>query len=277
MKGTRADIRLVELGIAESREKARSLIMAGAVLHGTKRIDKPGATVPEDAQLTVKDGALPFVSRGGLKLNKALEKYNIALNDCVCLDVGASTGGFTDCMLQHGAQKVYAIDVGYGQLAWSLRSDPRVVAIERTNARNMEPAWFTETPTFAGVDVSFISIRLILPGLYASLGKEARAVVLVKPQFEAGREKVGKNGVVREATTHEAVLLTSAQEAQRLGFMVERLDFSPITGPKGNIEFLMMLKKSAGNDIKDGTTDLARMVGQVVREAHEALVPNDYA
>ena len=201
MSGVRADVRLVELGLAPSREKARTLIMAGEVFIDTLRIDKPGAAVPEDALLTVKEQAIPFVSRGGLKLDKAVRKYGLDFTDMVTMDVGASTGGFTDCMLQNGAKKVYAIDVGYGQLDWKLRNDPRVVVMERTNARNMEPDWFTEAPDFASMDVSFISVKLILPGIYKSLREGAQAVILVKPQFEAGRGRVGKNGVVRDKDT----------------------------------------------------------------------------
>jgi len=268
MKGKRADLRLVELGLADSREKARSLIMSGNVLLGTKRIDKPGTAVAEDAELTVKGGVLPFVSRGGLKLNKAVEKYQIPLEGLVCADIGASTGGFTDCMLQNGAKKVYAIDVGYGQLDWKLRNDPRVVVMERTNARNMELSWFSEAALdFACTDVSFISIRLILPGMYAVLKEEGQAVVLVKPQFEAGREKVGKNGVVRESATHEEVLLGAAEFARSLGFFVEKLDFSPITGPKGNMEFLMLLKKNG----KGEELELAPLVKEVVEAAHSCF------
>jgi len=267
LKGKRADIRIVELGLAESREKARSMIMSGTVLWGTKRIDKPGTPVPEDAELTVKGGVLPFVSRGGLKLAKAVDKYAISLEGLVCVDIGASTGGFTDCMLQHGAGKVYAIDVGYGQLDWKLRNDPRVVVMERTNARNMESAWFSEVPQFACTDVSFISIRLILPGMYAVLQENALAVVLVKPQFEAGREKVGKNGVVRDASTHEEVLLGAVNFAMSLGFSVEEIDFSPITGPKGNIEFLMLLKKTG----ESRELDLSEKVRIVVENAHSSF------
>ena len=174
MSGVRADVRLVELGLAPSREKARTLIMAGEVFMDTLRIDKPGAAVLEDALLTVKEQAIPFVSRGGLKLDKAVRKYGLDFTDMVTMDVGASTGGFTDCMLQNGAKKVYAIDVGYGQLDWKLRNDPRVVVMERTNARNMEPDWFTEAPDFASMDVSFISVKLILPVYIKAFAKEHR-------------------------------------------------------------------------------------------------------
>lgn len=266
MKGTRADIRIVELGLAESREKARALIMSGSAWLEGKRVEKPGENVPEDAAVELRGAENRFVSRGGLKLEKAVEKYSIGLEDAVAMDVGASTGGFTDCMLIHGAKKVYAIDVGYGQLDWKLRNDPRVAVMERTNARFMEKAWFAEPVTFASMDVSFISIRLILPGIYACLEDGARAVILVKPQFEAGRGKVGKNGVVRDAAIHLEVLVAAAEFAAKTGFFVEQLDYSPITGPKGNIEFLMLLKKS--NVIAEGVQEFGEKAKEVVAKAH---------
>lgn len=270
MKGTRADVRLLELGLAESREKARSLIMSGAVSLNGVRVDKPGDNVPPDAVLAVKENPIPFVSRGGLKLDKAVREYGISLQEAVALDVGASTGGFTDCMLQNGAKKVYSIDVGYGQLDWRLRNDPRVVVMERKNARYMEPNWFEEVPDFASMDVSFISIRLILPAIHACLKEGGTAVVLVKPQFEAGRSKVGKNGVVREASTHREVLAGAAAFAVETGFEIMHMDFSPITGPKGNIEFLLVLKKNTG----EAETNLEKWLGEVektVDAAHDAL------
>lgn len=268
MSGVRADIRLVELGLAQSREKARSLIMAGEVYLDTARIDKPGASVPENCMLTVKEQTIPFVSRGGLKLDKAVRKYDLLLDGKVAMDVGASTGGFTDCMLQNGTKKVYAIDVGYGQLDWKLRNDPRVVVMERTNARNMEPDWFDEQPAFASIDVSFISVKLILPGMYRSLADDANAVVLVKPQFEAGRGKVGKNGVVREKEVHRQVVEETALFAKSLGFAVEQVDYSPITGPKGNIEFLLVLSK---NGVQQDEKNIMDTVKTVVDAAHEEL------
>ncbi len=253
MKGVRADVRLVELKLCESREKARALIMSGsAYLTGGARIEKPGENVPEDAMIELRGPEHAFVSRGGLKLKKAVEKYEMDLQGVVAADIGASTGGFTDCMLQCGAAKVYAIDVGYGQLDWKLRNDPRVAVRERTNARFIEPAWFGEALDFATMDVSFISIRLILPGICACLGPGARAVVLVKPQFEAGKGKVGKNGVVRDAAVHREVLAGAARFASGVGFTVEGMDFSPITGPKGNIEFLLVLQKTRRGG--DGST-----------------------
>lgn len=239
----RADILMVEQGLAQSRERAKALIMEGVVYFGEQKVNKASDGFAEDAVLTVREDPIPFVSRGGLKLKKAVEKYNIDLNGKVCLDVGASTGGFTDCMLQNGAELVYAVDVGYGQLDWCLRNDSRVVCMERHNARLMEPAWFERQPGFASCDVSFISIKLILPCMYQCLAEGSRAVVLVKPQFEAGKGKVGKNGVVRDAVTHAAVLNDCTRAAVACGFMPIALDYSPITGPKGNIEYLMYLYK----------------------------------
>ena len=268
MSGVRADVRLVELGLAPSREKARTLIMAGEVFIDTLRIDKPGTAVPEDALLTVKEQAIPFVSRGGLKLDKAVRKYGLDFTDMVTMDVGASTGGFTDCMLQNGAKKVYAIDVGYGQLDWKLRNDPRVVVMERTNARNMEPDWFTEAPDFASMDVSFISVKLILPGIYKSLREGAQAVILVKPQFEAGREKVGKKGVVRERSVHLEVIRMVAAFAGSIGFEALHLEFSPIKGPEGNIEYLLHLRNDAGGNVYENSSIDAE---EIVNQAHETL------
>lgn len=271
MKGTRADIRMVELNLASSRERARALIMSGAVYLDTLRIDKPGENVPIDSVLTLKENPVPFVSRGGLKLEKALKEHGLDINGAVALDIGASTGGFTDCMLQNGASKVYAIDVGYGQLDWKLRNDERVVVLERTNARFMEPAWFMEVPDFATIDVAFISIRLILPALYSVLKEGGRVVALVKPQFEAGREKVGKNGVVRDIKVHEDVLLAAVNNALDCSFDVLDMDFSPITGPKGNIEFLLILQKSAEEKCSDLITmHFEQQVKKTVISAHEA-------
>jgi 23S rRNA (cytidine1920-2'-O)/16S rRNA (cytidine1409-2'-O)-methyltransferase len=267
---TRADQRLVELGLAQSREKARSLIMEGMVSCDGVRLEKPGTAVNEAQVLAVKENALPYVSRGGLKLEKAIRVYGLDLNGKVAVDVGASTGGFTDCMLQNGVKKVYAIDVGYGQLDWRLRSDARVKVMERTNARFLTPEWFEETPEFATVDVSFISIRLILPGLFGALKNGASAVVLVKPQFEAGRGKVGKNGVVREPEIHSEVLLGAAHFASSAGFSIQALDFSPITGPKGNIEFLMILQKNT-ESICVNEQNLQNVVTSTVRKAHESF------
>ena len=262
----RADLLLVESGLAPGRERAKALIMEGVVYFGEVKVNKPSDTFPEDAALTVRENPIPFVSRGGLKLDKAVRKYGIDLSGKVCLDVGASTGGFTDCMLQNGAAKVYAVDVGYGQLDWRLRNDERVVCMERRNAREMEPSWFDLVPEFASCDVSFISIRHILPRMFDCLCSGGEAVVLVKPQFEAGRNKVGKNGVVRDRATHLEVLENAARLAVDCGFSILELDYSPITGPKGNIEYLMYLKKDAA-----GSPDIKSLAEKVVDLSHEEL------
>lgn len=264
MAKLRADLLLVEQGLAPSRERAQALIRAGQVMADGKPVTKPAAQLEETAALALSGEVLPFVSRGGLKLDKAVRNYALDLNGVTAMDVGASTGGFTDCMLRAGAAHVYAIDVGTDQLAASLRADPRVTVMEQRNAREMTPAWFSAPPDFAATDVSFISVRLILPAMYACLADQARAVILVKPQFEAGRARVGKNGVVRDRRVHEDVLAETAQFAAALGFAVRALDFSPITGPQGNVEFLMLLEKGGGPGISDIPAEAAR----VVREAH---------
>ena len=240
----RLDIALTQRGLAESREKAKALIMAGQVyLNGQKEL-KAGAAVKPDDEIEVRGSRNPFVSRGGLKLQKAAEKFDIDLSGCVCMDIGASTGGFTDCMLSHGAKKVYAIDVGYGQLAWKLRTDERVVNMERTNFRYVTHNEIPEDIDFASVDVSFISLRIILPVLRELLKSDGQAVCLIKPQFEAGREKIGKKGVVRDPQVHVEVVENIVKFALENGFDVKNLDFSPIKGPEGNIEYLMHIQKS---------------------------------
>lgn len=242
MSKTRLDIFLVEQGYVKCREHARGRIMAGEVLVDGVKADKAGFPVKEDARIELLGDALPFVSRGGLKLQRALETFPIELNGRVAVDIGASTGGFTDCMLQHGASKVYAIDVGYGQLDWKLRNDERVTVMERSNARFMEPAWFQgDKPSFATIDVSFISLRLILPPLLACLAQEGEVIALIKPQFEAGKSEVGKHGVVRDELVHSSVCARIVDFAYSLGYTVQGLVHSPITGPKGNIEFLLWL------------------------------------
>lgn len=238
----RLDILLVERGLAESRQRAQAVIMSGQVYVREQRVDKAGAQLEEDAPIEVRGQTLAYVSRGGLKLEKALRVFHgIDLKGARAIDAGASTGGFTDCMLQNGAERVYAVDVGYGQLAWSLRSDPRVVCMERTNVRYLTAEQIPEPLDFGTVDVSFISLRLILPALRGILKPDGQVVCLVKPQFEAGREKVGKKGVVRDPAVHLEVLRQFLVNAGEAGFTVKDMSFSPIKGPEGNIEYLGQL------------------------------------
>ena len=242
----RLDVLLVERGLAESRQKAQAMIMSGQVYVGEQKVDKAGTQLPEEAQLQVRGQGLAYVSRGGLKLEKAMKCFSgLTLRGAVCGDIGASTGGFTDCMLQNGAEKVYAVDVGYGQLAWSLRSDPRVICLERTNARYLTREQIPDPLDFASVDVSFISLGLILPALRGVLKEDGRVVCLVKPQFEAGRDKVGKKGVVRDPAVHLEVLERFFRHAAEAGFGVKDMAFSPIRGPEGNIEYLGYLQAGA--------------------------------
>jgi len=267
----RLDVVLYERGLAKSREKARALIMAGVVYVDGVRVDKAGAAVAEDAPIEVREDPIPFVSRGGLKLQKATEIFPIDLTGMICADIGASTGGFTDCMLQHGAKQVYAIDVGYGQLDWSLRNDARVAVMERTNARYMEPAWFAQPLDFASIDVSFISLSKMLPPLHACLRENGGVVALIKPQFEAGRSEVGKNGVVRDAKVHAEVCRRVLLMAMEAGYHVRGLSFSPITGPKGNIEFLVWLEHHA-EGIASTCAFEQSYVSEVVSAAHAACI-----
>lgn len=240
----RLDVAVFERGLAETREKAKALIMAGSVyLNGQKTL-KGGAAVKDTDIIEVRGAVNPYVSRGGLKLHKAVQNFGLSLEGCVCMDIGASTGGFTDCMLSNGAAKVYAIDVGYGQLAWKLRCDERVVNMERTNFRYVTHEQIPEQVDFASVDVSFISLRKILPVMRELLRDGGRAVCLIKPQFEAGRENVGKKGVVRDRAVHESVVASITEFAVESGFNVCNVDFSPIKGPEGNIEYLMLVEKS---------------------------------
>lgn len=240
----RIDVLLFERGLVPSREKARALIMAGSVYVNNQKFDKPGDTVSDDAAIEVRGSALKYVSRGGLKLEKAMQLFPITLEGKTCMDVGASTGGFTDCMLQNGAEKVYSVDVGYGQLAWQLRQDPRVVNLERMNARYLTREQVPEEIDFFSVDVSFISLKIILPAVRPLLKDGGQAVCLIKPQFEAGREKVGKKGVVRDKAVHEDVVETICGFALQNGYSVLGLTFSPVKGPEGNIEYLVYLEKS---------------------------------
>lgn len=262
----RIDVLLFERGLAPSREKARTLIMAGSVYVNNQKFDKPGDTVSDDAEIEVRGSTLKYVSRGGLKLEKAMQLFPINLNGKICMDIGASTGGFTDCMLQNGAQKVYSVDVGYGQLAWQLRQDPRVVNLERTNARYLTREQVPEEIDFFSVDVSFISLRIILPAVRPLLRDGGQAVCLIKPQFEAGREKVGKKGVVRDRAVHEEVVETICRFAVENGYSVLGLTFSPVKGPEGNIEYLVYLEKS---DAPVHTADCTPH--SVVEESHAAL------
>ena len=241
---TRLDQYLVQHGLIQSRERAKAMIMAGVVYVNGQKADKAGDMVKEDAVVEVRGHDIGYVSRGGLKLEKAMQVFPLSPRGKVCMDIGASTGGFTDCMLQNGAAKVYAVDVGYGQLAWSLRTDPRVVNMERTNIRNVTPDQLDDPIAFFSVDVSFISLHHIFPVARAVTTPDAVGVCLVKPQFEAGREKVGKNGVVRDPATHLEVLLRAIGYAVDNGFAVRGLDFSPVKGPEGNIEYLMFVEKS---------------------------------
>lgn len=264
----RLDMALVQRGLAQSRERAQSLIISGTVFLNNQRADKASLQVKPDDTLEVRGAPHPYVSRGGLKLEKALPAFDVPTDGVVAMDVGASTGGFTDVLLRAGARLVYAIDVGYGQLDWKLRNDPRVVVMERTNARHLTPRDLPEHPTLCVMDVSFISIRLILPAIMDILGPTGRIVTLVKPQFEAGRDKVGKKGVVRDPAVHLAVLSGILAFVEATGWRVQGADFSPITGPEGNIEFLFDIvspdyaKRCVSND------DLK----QIVEFAQEKLI-----
>ena len=246
MGKVRLDVLLVEKGLQETRQKAQATIMSGLVFVNGQRVDKPGTQIPPDAAVEVRGNPLRYVSRGGLKLEKAMSLWPIDLQDAVCMDIGASTGGFTDCMLQNGARKVYAVDVGYGQLAWSLRSDPRVICLERTNARYLSHEVIGEEPDFSSVDVSFISLKLILPAIAAVLKPAGHVVCLIKPQFEAGKEKVGKKGVVRDPDVHLEVLEHFLIYAKDNNFTVIDITYSPIRGPEGNIEYLGYLCLGGG-------------------------------
>lgn len=262
---TRLDIMLTERNLAESREKAKAIIMAGIVYVDNQKCDKPGTPVSPEQTIEVRGKTLPYVSRGGLKLEKAKEVFALDFTDWVCMDTGASTGGFTDVMLQGGAQKVYAVDVGYGQLAWKLRNDARVVNLERTNIRHVTNELVTDPLDFASADVSFISLYHVLPVIYRLLKDGGLSVLLIKPQFEAGREKVGKKGVVRDPAVHIEVVEKIMHLATEQGFGILGLDFSPVKGPEGNIEYLIFLKKNA-----DTLPDLPT-AAEVVARAHQTL------
>ena len=259
----RLDVLLVKRGLAPSREKAKTMIMEGNVFVNNNREDKAGSTFAEDAPIEIHGNTLKYVSRGGLKLEKAMTHFSISLDGMVCMDIGASTGGFTDCMLQNGAKKVYSVDVGYGQFAWKLRQDPRVVCMEKTNIRYVTPEDIDDVLDFASVDVSFISLTKVLPAAYALLKDGGQMVCLIKPQFEAGREKVGKKGVVRDPAVHKEVIEKVIVFAKEQYLQPLALDFSPIKGPEGNIEYLLYLqKKPEGTEMTDGDMDVDAVVGQ---------------
>ncbi|WP_322905428.1 TlyA family RNA methyltransferase [Paenibacillus campi] len=267
----RLDVLLVEQGYYESREKAKAAVMAGLVYGGTERLEKPGMKIPRDTALNVKGAVHPYVSRGGLKLEKAIQHFSLDMEGRIMLDIGSSTGGFTDCALQHGAAHVYAIDVGYNQLDWSLRNHAQVQVMERTNFRYMTPEQLEgPTPNFASIDVSFISLRLMLPPLKELLSRPADVAALIKPQFEAGREKVGKTGVVRDPKVHQEVLEHVLGFAKELGYELRGLTFSPITGGEGNIEFLAHWHLPAADEVLEPIPELADLSELAARTATEA-------
>ena len=263
----RLDVLLFEKGMVPSRERAKAIIMSGIVYVNNQKADKAGMSIPEDAEIEIRGKTNSFVSRGGLKIEKALNYFQIDPKDLCVMDIGASTGGFTDCLLIRGARKVYSIDVGYGQLAWKLRQDPRVVCMERTNIRYVTPKQLEDVPDFAVIDVSFISLKLVLPVVANLLQEHGRIACLIKPQFEAGKGKVGKKGVVRDPEIHLEVLQSFIENAHEAGFHVYSLTFSPIKGPEGNIEFLGYL----GKDGEDAELDPAALVA----EAHGALAKHE--
>ena len=263
----RLDAAVFELGLSESREKAKTLIMAGVVYVNNQKADKAGMQVKPDDIIEVRSNPLKYVSRGGLKLEKSVECFKLSFNELVCADIGASTGGFTDCMLQNGAKKVYAIDVGYGQLAWKLRSDDRVVNLERTNFRYVTKEQIPDELDFASVDVSFISLSIIIPVMKTLLKENASAVCLIKPQFEAGKDKVGKKGVVRDKKVHIEVVENTVKMMLNNGFTILGLTYSPIKGPEGNIEYLALIQKDDCPLNKSGVTST-----EIVEESHINLV-----
>lgn len=264
----RLDVLLVNGGYAPSREKAKAIIMSGNVYVNGQKEDKAGSTFDEKAQIEVRGASLKYVSRGGLKLEKAMENFDITLAGKVCMDIGASTGGFTDCMLQNGAVKVYSVDVGHGQLAWKLRQDERVICMEKTNIRYVTPDDIKEPAAFASIDVSFISLTKVLLPVKALLTEDGQIGCLIKPQFEAGREQVGKKGVVRDKKVHEEVIRMVCDFAVSIGFELLNLEFSPIKGPEGNIEYLLHLQNHTDGIIRDG---MPFNIHEIVEKAHEVL------
>ena len=268
MKKERLDVLLVNLGYAPSREKAKAVIMSGCVYVNGQKEDKAGTMFDTYAAIEVRGNSLKYVSRGGLKLEKAMEQWGFLLDGMICMDIGASTGGFTDCMLQNGATKVYSVDVGQGQLAWKLRNDERVVCMEQTNFRYVTPEDISDALDFASVDVSFISLTKVLGPAKELLKDGAEMVCLIKPQFEAGKDKVGKKGVVRERSVHLEVIRMVAAFAGSIGFEALHLEFSPIKGPEGNIEYLLHLRNDAGGNVyENGSIDAE----EIVNQAHETL------
>lgn len=267
IKKERLDVLLVEKNLVQSRARAKTTIMAGLVLVDGNRIDKAGTMVKVNANIRILGNDIPYVSRGGLKLEKAIKEFGVVLTGKVTADIGASTGGFTDCMLQNGAVRVFAIDVGYGQLDWSLRTDERVINMERTNIRNVTPTDIGELIDLASIDVAFISLEKVLPAVKAMLKADGEVVALIKPQFEAGREKVGKKGVVRDARVHLEVIHRVVKIAREMGFITRGLTFSPVKGPEGNIEYLIWLTKDrlAQNNVTD------ELIEQTVEAAHTKL------
>lgn len=266
----RLDILVYEAGYAQSRERAKAIIMAGLVYIDNQKADKPGVSYPVNAKLEVRGGTQKYVSRGGFKLEKAMQSFPIDLKDKITMDIGASTGGFTDCMLQNGAKKVYSVDVGYGQLDWKLRNDERVVNLERTNVRYITNEQVPDEIDFFSVDVSFISLKLVLPAARKLMADNATAVCLIKPQFEAGRENVGKKGVVRDPKVHCNVVEGIVDFCINNGFDVLGLDYSPIKGPEGNIEYLIYLRKS-----EEGQLELNISVDELVHNSHSTLDKKD--
>ena len=263
----RLDVLLVKRNLASSREKAKAIIMSGNVFVDGQREDKAGTSFPEEVQIEVRGHALPYVSRGGLKLEKAMKNFDVSMEGKVCTDVGSSTGGFTDCMLQNGAVKVFAIDVGHGQLDWKLRQDERVVCMEKTNIRYVQPEDLGEPIDFSSIDVSFISLKHIFIPLKDILNENDDIVALIKPQFEAGREKVGKKGVVRDKNVHIEVINNVIEYAKSINFKILNLDFSPVKGPEGNIEYLLYLKKK----LNENEEDVEITVKDVVENSHTEL------
>lgn len=261
----RLDVLLVKKGLAESREKAKAIIMSGIVYVDNNKEDKTGQTFNEDALIEVRGNTLRYVSRGGLKLEKAMNCFGVTLEGKIAMDVGASTGGFTDCMLQNGAVKVYSVDVGHGQLAWKLRNDERVVCMEKTNIRYVTPDDVADKIDFASIDVSFISLKKVLPAVYDLLTDVGEVVCLIKPQFEAGREKVGKKGVVREQSVHVEVVDMIVSFAREMGFVTLDLSYSPIKGPEGNIEYLLYITKDTSREGREFD------INALVKESHEKL------